>query len=149
MRPDRYSGEAQRVHVLPLVSFRTRPPMNFGSLTQIIRTFIVFHLLQVEINAHPAQTSAPPANAAQAQPGMHRKSSTNPPLMSAHPASHQNRSAEDRQHPRGAGRYGPYLTFRMVDSSASMAGYATSAGKMRVLLQASVTFVVYNGAKIV
>lgn len=39
------------------------------------------------MSAHPAQISVAPASAAQAQPGMHRNSSSKPALMNTHPSS--------------------------------------------------------------
>ena len=53
-----------------------------------------FHLLQVEINIHPQHTSAKPASAAHAHPGIHRNSSNNPALMNTHPSIFQIPSAE-------------------------------------------------------
>ena len=56
-----------------------------------------FHLLQVEMSAQPRQTSAAPAIAAQAQPGIHRNSSSNPALMNTHPSSFHSPSSGGRQ----------------------------------------------------
>jgi len=83
-----------RIHIrrLPVKSF-TAPLKNRGKRMHTILTRMLFHLLQVEMSAQPEHTSAAPAIAAQAQPGMHRNNSSSPALMKTHPSSFHNPSS--------------------------------------------------------
>lgn len=69
-----------------------RPRLWATGYTPFLRA--CFHLLQVEINIHPQHTSARPASAAHAHPGMHKNNSSNPALMNTHPSIFQIPSAE-------------------------------------------------------
>lgn len=87
-----------------------------------------FHLPQVLISAQPAVTSAAPARAVQAQPGMHRKSSSKPATIKPQPIRRHSPSSRLPQCCAGLERY---LTFRITHSPASLAGYARPSCMMR------------------
>lgn len=83
----------------PRSAARCRSGTSAPGCTPSSRAYL--HLLHVLSNAQPALTSAAPAIAAQAQPGIHRSSSSSPAQMNAQPTNFQQQSSGGRLRPGG------------------------------------------------